>query len=188
MTTPENVSVAREAVGVFGDSAAMDGAIDELLISGFDHSDLSLLAAAETVEGKLGHKYKKVEEVEDDPAAPRTYYVSQEAIEGVKAALVGGLVFLGAVGAIGAIVASGGTLAAAVTGAALGAGTWGVFGEVLAKLVGGEHADYIQEQLAHGGLLLWVRCSDPQLEKRAIEILTRHSGRDVHVHQLPLAA
>jgi len=187
MTTQENASTPREAVGVFGDAAAMDAAIEELLVSGFDHSDLSLLAAGSTVEEKLGHKYKKVEEAEDDPVAPRTFYVSQDAVEGVKAALVGGLVFLGAVGAIGAVVASGGALAAAITGAALGAGTWGVFGEVLAKLVGGEHSAYIQEQLKQGGLLLWVRCSGPEQEKRATEILTKHSGRDVHVHRLPLA-
>jgi hypothetical protein len=188
MTTPENVSVTREAVGVFGDAAAMDAAIEELLASGFDHRDLSLLAAGSAVEEKLGHRYKKVEEVEDDPKAPRTYYASQETVDEVKTALVGGLVFLGAVGAIGAIVASGGTLAATVAGAAFGAGTWGLFGEVLAKLVGGEHAAYIQEQLEHGGLLLWVRCSEPDQESRATEILTKHSGRDVHVHRLSPAS
>ena len=87
MTTPENVSVTREAVGVFGDAAAMDAAIEELLASGFDHRDLSLLAAGSAVEEKLGHRYKKVEEVEDDPKAPRTYYASQETVDEVKTAL-----------------------------------------------------------------------------------------------------
>jgi hypothetical protein len=185
MTIPEKGSITREAVSVFGDAGALQEAVDDLLSSGFEPADLSLLAAAATVDEKLGHHYKKVEEVEDNPAAPRTYYVSQDAIDGVKAALVGGLVFLGAVGAIGAIVASGGTLAATITGAALGAGTWGLFGEILAKSLGDDHAAYIREQLEHGGLLLWVRCADPEQEKRAAEILSKHSGRDVHVHSLP---
>jgi hypothetical protein len=188
MTTRENGSITREAVGVFADAAALEAAMDELLISGFERADLSLLAAAATVDAKLGHRYKKVEEVEDEPAAPRTFFVTQDAIDEVKAALVGGLVFLGAVGALGAVVASGGALAATITGAALGGGTWGFFGEILAKFVGDHHASYIQEQLAHGGLLLWVRCSNLEQEKRAMDILARHSGRDVHMHSLPSAA
>lgn len=188
MTIKEKGSVVREAVGVFGDAAALEAAMDDALSSGFERADLSLLAAAVTVDEKLGHHYKRVEEVEDDPTAPRTYFVTQDAIDEVKAALVGGLVFLGAVGAIGAVVASGGALAATITGAALGAGTWGLFGEVLAKFVGDHHASYIQEQLAHGGLLLWVRCSNLEQEKRAMEILSKHSGRDVHMHSLPAAA
>jgi len=186
--TKESDSVAREAVGVFSDPVALDGAIEELLRSGFDYLNLSLLAAAATVEEKLGHQYKKVQEVEDDPTAPRTFYVPHESLDKVRAALVGGLVFLGAVGAIGAIVASGGTLAATVTGAAIGAGTWGLLGEILSKVVGDEQAVYIQEQLEHGGLLLWVRCANPEQEKLATDILSRHSGKDVHVHSLPAPA
>ena len=40
----------------------------------------------------------------------------------------------------------------------------------------------LQEQLDHGGLLLWVRTWDVDEEERAIQILERHSARDVHVH------
>jgi len=75
-------------------------------------------------------------------------------------------------------------LVGAFTGAALGAGTWGLLGELLAKSIGAQHAEYVQEQLAHGGLLLWVRCSNSERENSATEILSRHSGRDVHVHAL----
>jgi hypothetical protein len=67
----------------------------------------------------------------------------------------------------------------------LGAGSWGLLGEFLVKLIGDNHARYIQEQLEHGGLLLWVRCLNPEREKSAMEILSKHSGRDVHVHALP---
>ena len=97
----------------------------------------------------------------------------------------GGLVILGALGAAVFVVASGGALAGALTGAALGAGSWGALGELLARFIGAQHAEYIQEQLTHGGLLLWVRCSSPQRENSAMEILSKHSGRDVHVHALP---
>ena len=66
MTTGENGNQTREAVGVFGDADTMQQAINDLLSSGFDHADLSLLASEDTVEEKLGHKYKKVAEIEDD--------------------------------------------------------------------------------------------------------------------------
>jgi hypothetical protein len=36
-----------------------------------------------------------------------------------------------------------------------------------------------------GGLLLWVRTWDVEDERRAVEILRKHSGSDVHVHALP---
>ena len=70
MTTSEKGNEIREAVGVFGDADAMQNAIEELLSSAFTHADLSLLASEETVDKKLGHKYKKVTEIEDDAAVP----------------------------------------------------------------------------------------------------------------------
>ncbi len=185
MTTSENGNQIREAVGVFSDAEAMQQAIEGLLRSGFEHSELSLLASEETVNEKLGHKYKRVAEIEDDAAVPRARYVSQEAISEGEYVFTGGLVLLGTLSAVGIIVASGGALAAALTGAAFGAGTWGLAGEILSKFIGENHARYVEEQLKHGGLLLWVRCLNSERETSATEILSRHSGRDVHVHSLP---
>ena len=93
MTTSEKGNQAREAVGVFGDADAMQKAIEELLSSGFKHADLSLLASEETVDKKLGHKYKKVTEIEDNAAVPRIRYVSQDAIAEGEYVFTGGDVF-----------------------------------------------------------------------------------------------
>lgn len=54
----------REAVAVFHDEASLRAA-DELLMSGFDRSYLSLLGGHRAVERKLGHMFERV--VEDDP-------------------------------------------------------------------------------------------------------------------------
>ena len=43
----------------------------------------------------------------------------------------------------------------------------------------------MQEQLDHGGLLLWVRTTDPDHEEHAMTILKRNGAEDVHVHDLP---
>ncbi len=180
MTANEAGKTIREAVGVFKSAETLLEAIDELTSSGFDRAELSLLASEHAVEEKLGHKYRKVAELEDDTTVPRTCYVSTESIGEAEGALIGGLVYVGAAG--GAILASGGTLAALIASVALGAGAYGLVGVGLAKLVGDHHARYLEEQLKHGGLLLWVRTWSVADEKRAVEILAKHSGQDVHVH------
>jgi hypothetical protein len=187
MATDEADSV-REAVGLFDNPTTLQEAIDELLSSGFDRAELSLLASEKAVDEKLGHHYKKAAELEDDAKVPRTAYVSTESVGDAEGGLIGALLYVGATAAAGAIVATGGTLAAAIAAAAVGGGAGGVVGSVLARFVGDSHARHLQEQLDHGGLLLWVRTSESKREKRAVEILARHSGRDVHVHTLPASA
>lgn len=174
----------REAVGYFETSDDLEQAVDELLSSGFHRAELSLLAGEQAVEAKLGHKYRKVSELEDEPGVARHCYVSTEAVGGAEGGLIGAPLYVAATAAAGMILASGGTMAAAIIGAALAGGAGGVIGGVLAKLVGDQHARYLQEQLEHGGLLLWVRTWNGADEERAVEILKKHSGRDVHVHAI----
>ena len=187
MTINEKKACTREAVGVFADATGMQAAIDELLASGFEVDALNLLASTEAVESKLGHKFRKVAELEDDPTVPRDHYVPTETVEEAERAAIGALAMAGALGAGGAVVISGGTLATAALAGALGAGTWGLIGEVLTKFVGADHAKDMEEELSAGGLLLWVRCANAAQETRAQDILKKHSGKDVHVHTLSVA-
>ena len=174
----------REAVGIFHRNENLQGAIDELLGSGFHRAELSLLASESTVQEKLGHRYEKASVLADDPTVPRSAYVSTEAIGGAEGGLIGGLVYVGAVVAAGAVVASGGTLTAVIAAAGLAGGTGGLVGSVLAKWVGDHHAHYLRQQIDHGGQLLWVRTWNTEDEERAVEILKRHSASEVHVHAL----
>ena len=96
--------------------------------------------------------------------------------------------YVGAAVAGGAIVVSGGTLLAALSAAAMTGGLGGFAGAILAKWVGDHQAQYLQDQIDRGGLLLWVRTQDVDDEKRAVEILRKHSGTEVHVHALPVMA
>lgn len=184
MTQTQPPETHTEAVGIFADADALQAAIDELLISGFDRAELSLLANADTVEQKLGHAYKKVTELEDDDGTPRAAYVAHESVVEAESALIGGLFYVGAVAGAAAVVASGGAVAAAIAAAVMAGGTGGFIGAALAMLVGDNHARHLQEQLDRGGLLLWVRTRDRQHEDRAKTILTKHAGHDVHLHRL----
>ncbi len=182
MTPPSQA--LREAVACFSTPADLQGAIDELLSSGFDRAELSLLASEQAVEEKLRHAYRRVEDLGDDPDVPRVCYVSAEAIGDAQGGLIAAPLYVAATAAAGAILASGGTMATAIIGAAIAGGTGGLIGSVLAGLVGRRHAEALQEQLEHGGLLLWVRTWDDEDERRALRILARHRGKDVHVHTL----
>ncbi|MBG0811388.1 hypothetical protein IY145_18725 [Methylosinus sp. H3A] len=185
MAFGDETSEVREAVGVFDTAETLQEAIDELQTSGFDRADISLMAGERAVDEKLGHAYQKAADVEDDPEVPRGAYISPESIGEAQGALVGGLGYIGAIGAAGLIFASGGTMAAALAAAAIAGGGGGLVGALFAKLIGESHAQYLQEQLDRGGILLWVRTRDEAHEKSAVEILTKHSGRDVHVHGVP---
>ena len=177
-----NQEVVSEAVAVFHDVSDLDAAVEELRAAGFAKDDISLLASEDAVEKKLGHRYQRVEELEDDPDAPRVAYRTRSSLGESEDRLIGSLTYLPAVVAAGTVVASAGVVAAAVTGTAI-AGA--LIGTVLAHWLDQSHAEHLQEQLDRGGLLLWVRTPDEDAERRALEILTRHSAHDVHVHQLP---
>lgn len=184
MVSDEERNRVREVVGVFSDAASLQEAIDELMSSGFDRAEVSLLGSEAAVDEKLGRKYKKVSELEDDENAPRTHYVSLESIGAAEGAVVGTLIYVGAAAAITAVFASGGAVASAIAGGTLAGGAGGLVGTALASLIGERHAEHLQEQLRHGGLLLWVRTWDIDREKKAIDILRRHAGGDVHAHTL----
>ncbi|MEM7226628.1 MAG: hypothetical protein AAF495_26890 [Pseudomonadota bacterium] len=177
----------REAVGVFHDEKALRDAADELMTAGFDRSDLSLLAGDHAVEQKLGHAYTKVEELEDDAEVPSVAYSGSDSRPEAEGAVVGGLAYVGAVSTVGVIVASGGTVAAAIVGAVIAGGIGSAIGVALAKVIGDHHAGNLKDHLEKGGLLLWVRTKDGDHETRACDILKKNGGEDVHVHDLPEA-
>jgi hypothetical protein len=175
----------REAVGLFHDEGSLQDAADELLVSGFNHADLSLLAADRAIETRLGHKFERVADLEDDPGVAFQAFIDSDSRTEGKGVLVGGLFYVGAVAAAGMVVASGGTVAALVLGVAAGGGAGGVIGVMLARFLDKHHAHALQEHLDKGGLLLWVHTPDEAHEHKALEILRRCGAEDAHVHSLP---
>ncbi len=176
----------REAVGVFMDEKSYQAAVDDLLSSGFDHGDISLLAAEPTVQQKLKNSYTQTTDLADDKNAERRGYVATESVGNAKGGLIGGLVYVGALVAAGPVIVTGGTLAAAIAAAVVAGGAGGVLGSVLANWLGRSQSEHLQTQLDNGGLLLWVRTRDADHERTAIDIMKRHSGQDVHLHTLPV--
>ena len=185
---PITVPEMREAVGIFATEQSFREAIDELLSSGFDHADISLLAAETAVQSKLKNTYTQTTDLADTTQkdVERRAYVASESVGNAKGVMIGGLVYVGALVAAGPVILSGGTLAVGLAAAAVAGGAGGVLGSVLSKWLGDSEGKHLTTQLENGGILLWVNTRDAAHEQKALDIMTRHSGRDVHIHVLPI--
>lgn len=177
-----NTGTVREAVAVMEDVTALEAAVAELEAAGFTAGDISLLAGHSTVESKLGRMYERVEELEDEPAAPRHSFVSRAQVDRREGMLVGSMTTIPALLAAGTVVASAGAVAAAIAGTAA---TGALIGSILARWMDKRHAEWLEEQLERGGILLWVRTPDAAAERQALEILKQHAAHDIHIHDIP---
>jgi hypothetical protein len=176
--------LTHEVVGVFAEPDALEAAIDALAISGFDRASVSVLASGDKNKETVARFYRSVTEIEDDPKAPQAAFVSKESrIEG-EAAAVGIPLYIGGVAGAFAVVASGGVLAAAIAAAIAGSAAGAGLGALLAHTIANRHTQQVLEQLAQGGMVLWVRVENDEAEKLALQILTKAKAQDVHVHKV----
>lgn len=167
----------REAVAVFDSETALNAAVDALMQYGLRQEDLSVLAPAE----KLSSSNPTTALEDKDDAARAAYVTPDSRVEGL-AALTGGPALVTGLGA--ALVAGTVGLALIPTLAVTvgGAAATGSLGFMLSRVFGRKHAENIREQLANGGLLLWVHAPDSKDDAKILEILTQNGGRDAHVH------
>jgi hypothetical protein len=172
-------NVIREIVAAFDTPEALDNAVFTLESQGFDRAAFSVLATEETVNSVLGHRYAQVKEVEDDPQVPRETFFSRmsrleaEAFPVPVLASLGWLTVAGIGGPITAVIA---------------AGAGGLIGAALSGLIHHHHAERVQEQLARGGLVLWVSVRDAEAEAKALRILQEQGAHDLHTHEMPVQA
>ena len=163
----------REAVAVFDSEAALNAAVDALMQYGLRQEDMSVLAATESLS--------PAKSLEDKDDVERASYVTGDS-RTIGAALTGGPALITGLGA--ALVA--GTVGVALIPAfALTIGgslATGSAGFVLSRVFGRKHAAAIHQQLANGGLLLWVHAPDAKDDAKILDILKQSGGRDAHIH------
>jgi hypothetical protein len=164
----------REAVAVFDSEAALNAAVDGLMQYGLRQEDMSVLAGTEPPAS--------AKSLEDKDDVERASYVTGDSRTIGAAALTGGPALITGLGA--ALVA--GTVGVALIPAfALTIGgslATGSAGFLLSRVFGRKHADAIHQQLANGGLLLWVHTPDTKDDAKVLEILKDNGGRDAHIH------
>jgi hypothetical protein len=174
----------RETVGIFFDVDHLKAAIDELVDEGFSRSEIGLLAGEHTVQRALGDFYVRTNEFASSAKAPCTAFVGNESVDDTLHALLGGLFFYGVTTAAGAAVASAAVLGGAALAAVSGVAAVGAAGAAMGLIIHKSDANYLEEQVDEGHLLLFVRTNDVEREQEAIAILSRHGAYDAKVYSV----
>ena len=180
------VDVVYEAVGLFDKESDLQAAVDDLQSYGFMQQELSVLAGEKAVQEKLGQAYLRTSDAADDPAAPRSIFISKASLGSGEGSLIGLPLYIAAVLAAGITAAAGGSVMAAILAAFIAGGAAALLGLFMARFMSRRHADRIKKQIDSGGLLLWVHLRSPDMRKRAVNILKKHAARNVHTHIVPL--
>lgn len=181
----QQTEMIREVVGVFYNQEQMQSAIDELEMSQFGRHEISVLADKYTMEHEMGTSYIEAHQLVDNPFVPRGVHVAPEEQSLAEASLVGGGLLLGAAIAFHGLnpdpLNPAMLLGILLGGSAIGA----VAGYYLARFLHKERHERMHEQIAKGGLPLWVRTQTLQKERSASSILMRNGAHDVHSHDMP---
>ena len=162
------IAKAHEARAHFTDPDAMQAAVAQLEMSGFDRADLSLPEAMPPVERATPEAGAKPVDTEEDARQARTLHTSG------AAAVVG-------MAAAGVVIASGGAAAPAVAAAVVGGGVAGGIAYALSSASNDDEQMEREEKAASGMLILSVRA--PTIERRAeaASILRAAGGWEVEV-------
>ena len=183
MTKKIKEPTVREAIGVFTEVQPLKEAIDALIAVGFDREKLGLLASEQAVKQSLGDFYAATNESHDSQRAPAIAFVGKDALAEAGQSLGGGLFFVGTAGVTGAIVTSAAVLGGALLTAVGGVIGVGLIGLAVSSVIHQSDADFLQQQVDEGRLLLFVRV-DSGNEQQAVNILEQHKATAVKVHDV----
>lgn len=182
-----DVVLVREVVGVAHSREELDALVDRLTTSGFDRGDISLMASHDAVVQKLRAIYRDPVEVAEAPKLPRRDLVTRDDVSSVSAVVFGTLVSVGSLGLALPIIASGGALATIIAAAMTGGMGATIIGKVIRdRIVKGLDAASLENDLLHGGLVVFVRARDPEREEEAMAIMRDCGLRNVHVHEVKM--
>jgi hypothetical protein len=134
----------------------------------------------------LGDLYARINERAQSSKAPAIAFIGKQSIGETANTLGGGLFFVGTSGVMGAVVASAAVFGGALLGAVGGIVGVGIVGALVAAIIHQSDAEYLQQQVDEGHMLLFVRMTESDREQQAMNILTRHSGVDVKMYAIPV--
>ena len=149
-----------EVVALFETRDALESAVNGLLESGFDRTDLSVLSSHESL---------------DAAGSPGS------TLKDALTAMVGEIKYEVPLVASGAILIAGGPVAATLA-SIIGVATAGIAAkEVLDEVTAKPHTEDFARALEAGGVILWVRVTDEGAENKASAALALAGGNNIHV-------
>jgi hypothetical protein len=177
----------REVTGVFHSRRTLDDAAQDLLVSGFDRADIDLSASPDEVQRRLNYAAIPPADLADVPTAPRQPFFGNDDL--LSAETVASSVF-GCIAAVGSalflILRGYEAMAVAMWSILIGIFTGAIVIVPIYRLLRHEQVRGLEPVAEWDGLLIWVRVRAPEKEAQAQEILMRHGGQAVHVHEIDL--
>jgi hypothetical protein len=181
------VNTIREAIGIFHNAESLHEAIDELLAAGFTTEELGLLASEQVVENSLGDLYERTNDNPESTDAPAIAFVRRDTLGETARTHFASMFFVGTGGVMGGLVATAAVVASPLLvalGTVVGVG---MVGAAAAAFIHQSDAEYLQQQVDEGHILLFVRIDDAR-GQQAMNILKRHSGLDVKMYDVPVTS
>ncbi len=176
----------REVAGVFYSRQALEAAVEDLLLNGFDRADIDQLASLDEVRKRFD-TYVASEELADLTPAPRQPVFTRDDITmmlAVTASLTG--VAAGTAVAFGVLRSGGSESSAAIVGALVGLAAGGVAALVMKRVFRRDAVRGLETPRLQRGVVLWVRVRSAEREAMAQDILARNGGRAVRVHEIAI--
>jgi hypothetical protein len=176
----------REVAGVFRSRPAIEAAVEDLLLNGFDRADIDRLASLDEVRRRL-KVYVSPEEAADLTPTPRRPIITWDDMTVglvVTSSLVAAATGLATVFAV--IASGGGGWSAGIVGTLVGICAGGIAALALAHLFRRDEQRGLDWMQFDRGIVLWVRVRSPEREVMAQEILRRNGGRAVRLHEIEI--
>jgi hypothetical protein len=178
----------REVTGVIHSRKALVAAARNLLVAGVDRADIDVSAPLDELQRRIDYKSIPAADLADMPTTARQPFVDEddslttEVIAGSAAGSVAALAMAfylvnQRMGSVGVVILS--LLCGAIVG--------GIVLTRVRRRLQRERTMGLDKLSEANGLLIWVRARSPEKEAQAREILVRHGGQAVHVHEIELA-
>jgi hypothetical protein len=177
----------REVTGVFHSRKALIDAAEELLVAGVDRADIDVSASVDELDRRLNYQSIPPADLADLPITPRRSFMGIDDVLSVET-VVGSIVGCIAAIAVAAILVARDTAPFYVGILSILSGL--VVGVIavarVRRRLNRERTLGLEKLSEWQGLLIWVRVRSPEKEAEAQEILMRHGGEAVHIHETEL--
>jgi hypothetical protein len=177
----------REVTGVFHSRKALIEAAEELLVAGIDRADIDVSASVDEIDRRLNYQSIPPADLADMPITPRQSFMGTDDVlsaETVAGSIAGCAVAIAI--ALFLVVRNAGPLSVGILSVLSGLIVGGITVYWLRRRLNRERTLGLEKQSEWQGLLIWVRIRSPEKEAEAQEILMRHGGEAVHIHEIEL--
>jgi hypothetical protein len=183
-----DVTRTREVAGVFHSRKALDAAVEDLFLAGVDRSDIDVSASPDELQRRVNYSSLSPPDLADMPTAARRPFFGLDDLLGMEAVVAS---LIGCASALATsfylVVKDVTPFFVALWSILIGVMAGGIAIVPVYRLLRRDRARGLEGFAEWDGILIWVRVHSPEMEVQAQEILVRHGGQAVHVHEIELA-